>query len=180
MVVKTEIRPPVDEFSETYAEYIEGQYDCVDRIVLNAYWSMGQNGGGFRVWWRSWQGSDDGLNTARLMRFAREYARRLRAYAEAEGIPVIDCESGVRKHELAETYIPDDPAFVGVFAILVSKFSAPTWHVKESKDKKRIHLEEVSFCQAVLVSYHGPVVGPYHDPTQPTSPVWGADILERA
>lgn len=142
MVVKTEIRPPVDEFSETYAEYIEGQYDCVDRIVLNAYWSMGQNGGGFRVWWRSWQGSDDGLNTARLMRFAREYARRLRAYAEAEGIPVIDCESGVRKHELAETYIPDDPAFVGVFAILVSKFSAPTWHVKESKDKKRIHLEK--------------------------------------
>lgn len=142
MVVKAEVLPKVDEFSETYAEYINGQYDCVDRIVLNAYWSMGQSGGGFRVWWRNWQGSDEGLNTARLMRFARDYARRVRAYAEAEGIPVIDCESGVRKHELAETYIPDDPEFVGVFAILVSKFSAPTWHVKESKNKKSIHLEK--------------------------------------
>ena len=142
MVVKTEIRPPIDAFSETYAEYIEGQYDCVDRIVLNAYWPLGQNGGGFRVWWRNWQGSDEGLNTARLMRFARDYARRLRAYAEAEGIPVIDCANGTRKHELAERDIPEDPEFVGVFVILVSKFSAPTWDVKESKDKKSIHLEK--------------------------------------
>lgn len=142
MVTKAEIGNQGDAFSEKYAEYVAGSYDCIDRIVLNAYWTMGQNGGGFRVWWRGWKGSDEGLNTTRLMRFARDYARRLRAYAEREGIPVIDCEKGVRKHELAETYIPEEPDFVGVFAIMVSKFSATTWNVKESKDKKSIHLEK--------------------------------------
>ncbi|MCR4319172.1 MAG: hypothetical protein NUV74_02405 [Candidatus Brocadiaceae bacterium] len=26
-----------DEFSQYYEEYLDGTYDCVDRIVLNAY-----------------------------------------------------------------------------------------------------------------------------------------------
>jgi len=30
-----------------------GSYDCVDRIVLNAYFPHGARPGGFRVWWRA-------------------------------------------------------------------------------------------------------------------------------
>lgn len=37
-----------DEFSSYYAELLEGRYDCVDRMVLNAYFPMGQTGGGLR------------------------------------------------------------------------------------------------------------------------------------
>jgi len=37
-----------DDFSRYYAELLDGIYDCVDRIVLNAFFSMGQTGGGMR------------------------------------------------------------------------------------------------------------------------------------
>ena len=43
-----------DEFSERYGDLLTGSYDCVDRIVLNAYFSLGHSPGGFRVWWRRW------------------------------------------------------------------------------------------------------------------------------
>src|SRR6516225_7634653 len=42
-----------DDFSQYHAELLDGIYDCVDRIVLNAFFSMGQTGGGMRSWWRS-------------------------------------------------------------------------------------------------------------------------------
>ncbi len=28
----------LDEFSEYYADFLDGTWDCVDRIVINAYW----------------------------------------------------------------------------------------------------------------------------------------------
>ena len=40
----------MDQFSEHYQELIEGIYDCSDRIVLNAYFPMGQEPGGMLVW----------------------------------------------------------------------------------------------------------------------------------
>jgi len=42
-----------DDFSTYYADFLDGTYDCVDRIVLNAYLRMGQTPGGFRTWWPS-------------------------------------------------------------------------------------------------------------------------------
>jgi hypothetical protein len=32
-----------DEFTERYGDLINGSYDCVDRVVLNAFFSMGQS-----------------------------------------------------------------------------------------------------------------------------------------
>jgi hypothetical protein len=37
---------PTDELSGYYAELLEGTYDYVDRVVLNACFPMGQTGGG--------------------------------------------------------------------------------------------------------------------------------------
>ena len=45
-----------DGFSERYGDLLTGSYDCVDRIVLNAYFPLGHNPGGFRVWWRRLHG----------------------------------------------------------------------------------------------------------------------------
>jgi len=60
-----------DEFSERYGDLLTGSYDCVDRIVLNAYYPLGPNPGGFRVWWRHWhQDSDEELDNAHLIRLA--------------------------------------------------------------------------------------------------------------
>jgi hypothetical protein len=38
-----------DQLSSLYGDVLDGSYDCVDRIILNAYFCMGQSGGGFRT-----------------------------------------------------------------------------------------------------------------------------------
>jgi hypothetical protein len=91
---------PTDEFSSYYAELLEGTYDCVDRVVLNAYFPMGQTGGGLRTWWRQLHGSDANLNDGQLRDMAGTLSRRLRAYCARHKVPVIDAEADQRKHEL--------------------------------------------------------------------------------
>ena len=122
-----------DEFSEYYAEFLDGTYDCVDRIVLNAYFLLGQSPGGFRTWWRRLKGSDDDLDNAHLMRMAGRMSRRVRAHAKAHQISLIDCRQGDRKHEIAEQYLPEDLDFAGVFLILVGRAPAPLWDVQCTK-----------------------------------------------
>src|ERR1700757_3077678 len=60
-----------DGLSTLYRDLLGGSYDCVDRIVLNAYFRMGHDPGGFRVWWRALTGSDETLENAYLMRLGR-------------------------------------------------------------------------------------------------------------
>lgn len=42
-----------DKLTAHYEEILEGAYDCVDRLVLNGYFSQGCSPGGFRVWFRA-------------------------------------------------------------------------------------------------------------------------------
>jgi hypothetical protein len=67
-----------DGLSTLYQDLLGGSYDCVDRIVLNTYFRMGHDPGGFRVWWRALTGSDETLENAYLMRLAGRFSRRMR------------------------------------------------------------------------------------------------------
>ena len=99
-----------DEFCKHYRDLLDGTYDCVDRIVLNAYFPFAQSPGGFRTWWRRLMGDDSTLDNAHLMRFAGRFSRRIHAYAKDKHIPVIAChQEDERKHEIAERYIPENP-----------------------------------------------------------------------
>lgn len=110
-----------------------GSYDCVDRIVLNAFFSLGHHPGGFRVWWRRWHDDSDAeLDNTHLMRMAGRFARRVKAWGAANGVPVIFCKAGERKHRIAEQYLADHQVGVGVFLVLVAKAPAPVWKVKRS------------------------------------------------
>jgi hypothetical protein len=106
---------------------VQGSYDCVDRIVLNAYFRMGHSGGGFRAWWQKLEGSEDHLDNAHLIRLAGRCSRRLRAFAQGRGIPVIDCRRGEKKHQTAEEYLATQEAKPGLFLIMVAKAPAPVW-----------------------------------------------------
>lgn len=122
-----------DLFSERYGDLLTGSYDCVDRIVLNAYYPLGHNPGGFRVWWRRWhEDSDEELDNAHLMRLAGRFARRVRASAAAHGIPVIDCTADQRKHLIAEDYLREHTVGPGVFLILVARAPATVWKVSRT------------------------------------------------
>jgi hypothetical protein len=122
-----------DDFSERYGGLLTGSYDCVDRIVLNAYFSLGHNPGGFRCWWRRLHdGSDEQLDDTRLMRMAGRFARRVKAWAKANGVPVVYCTAGQRKHVIAEEYLQAHSPGVGVFLILAAKAPASVWKVNRS------------------------------------------------
>src|SRR5947209_11289195 len=105
---------------------------------------MGHGPGGFRAWWRRWHNDgDEQLDNAHLMRLAGRFARRLRASAQAHGIPVIDCKAGERKHQIAEDYLAEHPpGRLGVFLILVSRSPALVWKVDRTAAGVIHHLEK--------------------------------------
>jgi hypothetical protein len=121
-----------DQVSVLYSEFLEGGYDCVDRVVLNAYFSMGQSGGGFRMWWRQLYGSDEHLDDNHLMRMAGRFSRRLRAWAEANHVPVVYCSPGERKHDIAEKHLSTTQVRAGLFLVLVSKAPALVWEAQQT------------------------------------------------
>src|SRR5918995_952666 len=123
----------MDELSERYGGLLAGAYDCVDRIVLNAYNSLCHSPGGFRAWWRRlYGGCEEQLDNAHLMRLAGRFSRRVRGFAKAHGISVIDCQRGERKHLIAEEYLATHSVESGVFLILVGRAVAPVWEVSRS------------------------------------------------
>lgn len=141
---KSYIRRVVDELSARYGDLLTGTYDCVDRIVLNAYFSMGHGAGGFRTWWRRWQGNDDELDNTHLMRLAGRFARRVRGWAKANGVPVIDCKAGQRKHLIAQEHLDSGPVRPGVFLVLVARAPALVWKVKRSAAGQIVNIEKTS------------------------------------
>jgi hypothetical protein len=155
----SEIMP--DELSTLYSDLLEGSYACVDRIILNAYFPMGINGGGTRFWWRALHGSDEGLDNTHLMRIAGRFSRRLRAWAKDNHVPVEDCPPpGDRKHEIAEEYLATHEARNDLFLILVSRSPALVWDVQMSGTGK---IGNISKKQP------RPYVNPYHI----LDPEWG-------
>ena len=126
--------------------------------MLNAYYPMGSTAGGFRTWWRRMIGGSDAeadavLDDAHLMRLAGRFARRVRAWAADNAVPVIDCTAGERKHLIAEEYLRTHSAGPGVFLILAARAPAMVWDVRRSADgavigglaRKRTYVNHYSF-----------------------------------
>jgi len=87
------------------------------------------------VWWRRLHDdSDEQLDNTHLMRMAGRFSRRVRAWAGAQGVPVIDCKRGERKHQLAEDYLAEHQVGTGVFLILVARCAATVWDVHRSPE----------------------------------------------
>ncbi|PYS38644.1 MAG: hypothetical protein DMG14_16885 [Acidobacteria bacterium] len=129
-----------DHFTRYHEELLEGSYDCVDRIVVNAYFEFAQSAGGFRSWWRTLMGSDETLDRAHMERMAGWFKRRLEAYAKKNKIPFLYCDAGERKHEKAEPYVPKDPDFTGMFLVLVGRAPAPVWEVERNSKNQITNL----------------------------------------
>jgi hypothetical protein len=131
-----------DELSELYQDFLTGSYDCVDRIILNGNFRLCYSPGGFRSWWRRLHdGSEQELDNAHLMRMAGRFSRRVRGYAKAKGVPIIDCGSDDRKHQIAEDYLDKTPTTRGLFMILVARAPATVWEVQRNKRGVICHLE---------------------------------------
>src|SRR6516164_5676591 len=121
-----------DQLSTLYDDFLKGSYDCVDRVILNAYFTMGQSGGGLRTWWRALYGSDNNLDDNHLMRMAGRFSRRLRAWAKENEIPVVYSSPGERKHDIASEHLATHKLKPGLFMILVSKAPALVWEAQRT------------------------------------------------
>ena len=66
------------------------------------------------------------------MRLAGRFARRVKAWAGANGVPVIYCKAGERKHLIAEEYLARNDVRPGVFLVLAARARATVWKVKRS------------------------------------------------
>src|SRR5713226_4124176 len=142
----------MDELSASYSDLLDGHYDCMDRVVLRAYNPICYEAGGFRHWWRQLCGSDESLDDTHLIRMAGRFSRRVRGFAKAKGIPLIDCSKDERKHEIAEDYLREHPTACGLFMILVARAVAPVWQVQRAKNgnirniaRKRAYVNHYSF-----------------------------------
>ena len=69
---------PSDEYAAYQQQLLEDTYDCLDHIVVNTYFPLGQRCGGLRTRWRRWTGSEESLNKAHLQRMT---VRKLCVYA---------------------------------------------------------------------------------------------------
>jgi hypothetical protein len=58
------------------------------------------------------------------MRMAGRFSRRLRAWAQGNGIAVIDCDRGEKKHLTAEEYLAAHKVKRGLFLVLVGRSGA--------------------------------------------------------
>ena len=56
----------------------------------------------------------------------------MRAWAKANGVPVIDCKAGERKYRIAGEYLAENTVSTEVFMILVARARAAVWKVKRS------------------------------------------------
>jgi hypothetical protein len=69
-----------DDLSQYCAQLLDGVYDCVDRIVLNAFFRWGQTGGGKRSWCRQLNGDGSQLDDKHLRETAGTHSRRPHAF----------------------------------------------------------------------------------------------------
>ncbi len=126
----------VDDFSAYVAELLTGSYDCADRIVVRGYFRLGQTSGGLLTWWNRLRPGVE-ISEKGLRAMAGDFARRVQAFARKHEIPVEHCEIGDRnKHARAAKARPSDPAFQGVFRIMISRAPALVWKVWKNRSGK--------------------------------------------
>jgi hypothetical protein len=75
---------------------------------------------------------------------AGRFARRVKAWAKANGVPVIYCKAGERKHLIAQAYLAARTPGPGVFLVLAAKAPATVWAVHRSAAGVITRLEKKS------------------------------------
>jgi hypothetical protein len=143
-----------DDLTWRYRELLDETYDCVDRIVLNAYFAMGSSGGGFRVWWQRLFGTEEKLDDTHLMRFSGHFSRRIHAFCAKKQIPLIHCGRKQRKEEISSSLLPDAPEAPGLFAVIVGKAPASLREVIRFRNGQ-IHIrQKKSLSYANYYAFH--------------------------
>src|SRR5262249_21188414 len=107
------------------------------------------------------------LDDKHLREMAGTFSRRLHAFCEKQGIPIIEARSSDRKHELAERLLPKDPTFRGLFLVITGNCAGADLGSQTQRrpaDYRDPPPQELALRQALLLPYHRCRVGTRDDP----------------
>jgi hypothetical protein len=127
-----------DDFSSYISKFLDGSYDCVDRVSIRGCFPLGLTSGGMVTWWERLHPGVE-ISEQALRAMAADFGRRVQAYARQNAIPLERCEPGDReKHVRVEKARPKDPAFTGVFRIMVTRAPGLVWRVWRGKSGRPV------------------------------------------
>lgn len=162
-----------DELTGRYSDLLTSAYDCVDRIVLNAYFSMSHSPGGPVLGGGACTTVPTSSWTTPICCAWQAGSPGACGDGPRQGIPVIHCERGQRKHLIAEDYLATHSVGSGCSS---SWSPAPRRRCGRSNPGHRQHREEDRVRQPLLVAHHGPRLGRCDD-EESGRPPFGAQVI---
>jgi len=123
--------------AEIIRDHVTLQVRCVDRLYLNGYVPALQSGGGVVAFLREACGFPL-PSPAGLGQVTDAFKARLRAWAEARGIPWIEFRRGDRKDEVVERYRRRFRG-TGVVLVGVAQERASGWRATKQQEGARLH-----------------------------------------
>ena len=102
--------------SEVIKDHVTFELECIDRMYLNLYVPMLQTEGGVAHYFRHHRGYNF-ASSALMAPMTRDFVASIEAYAEHEGIEIVDFKKGQRKEDLAKEYLAGFEGEEGVLFI---------------------------------------------------------------
>jgi hypothetical protein len=102
--------------TEVLENHVTFAVECIDRMYLNLYVPMLQTEGGVAHFWRNHRGHTF-ASSALMGPMSREFVKGIEAFAEREGVDLVEFKKGERKEDLAKQYLARFTAEEGVLFI---------------------------------------------------------------
>jgi hypothetical protein len=90
--------------AEVLKDHVTFELECIDRMYLNLYVPMLQTEGGVAYFWRHHRGYDF-ASSALMAPMTKDFIDSIDAYAEREGVDIIEFKKGQRKEDVAKEYL---------------------------------------------------------------------------
>lgn len=90
--------------AEVLKEHVTFELECIDRMYLNLYVPMLQTEGGVAHFWRKHRGYAF-ASSALMAPMTAAFISNIEAFAEREGVPIVQFEKGQRKEDVAKEYL---------------------------------------------------------------------------
>jgi hypothetical protein len=124
--------------AEIIREHVTLDVKCVDRLYLNGYVPRLQSAGGVVAFLRQ-AGGRVIPSPALFGEITESFKRRLRAWADAKGIPWIEFAPGERKDDVVARYRARFPAAMGVVLVGVAQERARSWTATKQQRGRHVH-----------------------------------------
>jgi hypothetical protein len=141
----------VTTINDLLRQHVTLDVECLDRLYLNGYVPTLQMPGQLVTFLTAHRGNTI-PSPVLLQRMSEDFVRAVRAYAEANQIPLIHFERGARKDDVAATYRQAGTASEGVVFIGIAQEKAQAFKASKRAEGKKVGFDYSR--QPVFVNYY--------------------------